>query len=288
LLFINETNPEGVLKMQTKIPYERDVKNINKERMIENYNRIYIDSVSFLDEIGVSPSFNGYCYLIEAAAILVNDPSKQMNSREIYKAVANKYGRSPNAVERSISYALKSVGNSDAVYNLYSRYKITAENLSPNMRFIRMFAHHLIIDKAIHIKTDDFAKAACGFLFMTLKEWNFSLNDIKGIIQNVEHKAKSFCIKRALMEYKEFKDELVPVVVNGISVPANYVDMSVYDLKYSNSKLGVRVANALKKENIFYIRDLRSKNVSDLRKIIFLKENYIIEFEEALIRTISG
>jgi ribosomal protein S20 len=133
---------------------------------------------------------------------------------------------------------------------------------------------------------ENFLAIISGYLYMSIKELGYSIEDLRSIMQRVEHKINAHSFDDALTFYKKAETELLPLVVAGIIVPNEFVDLKISELKFNNSLLAVRITNVLLKNEITFIKNFRDKNV-DLLKVRNFGKLSLSEFKDALRRTVG-
>lgn len=111
---------------------------------IEQLRSLEVEVTNLMHEVGIPPHMSGYQYIREAIIQSVNN-SKVFNSitKVLYPKVAERFGTTPQKVERAIRNAIESAwvrGNPDSIDSLFG-YTINYNKGKPtNSEFIAMMA----------------------------------------------------------------------------------------------------------------------------------------------------
>ena len=105
---------------------------------------------NIIHEIGVPAHIKGYQYLREAIMVVVQDIDViNQIAKQLYPAIAERYGTTPSRVERAIRHAIEVAwarGKNEAVENIFG-YTISASKGKPtNSEFIAMIADKLRLE----------------------------------------------------------------------------------------------------------------------------------------------
>ena len=105
---------------------------------------------NIIHEIGVPAHIKGYQYLREAIMVVVQDIDViNQITKQLYPAIAERYGTTPSRVERAIRHAIEVAwarGKNEAVENIFG-YTISASKGKPtNSEFIAMIADKLRLE----------------------------------------------------------------------------------------------------------------------------------------------
>ena len=132
------------------------------------------------------------------------------------------------------------------------------------------------------------------------KSWNYysneylqTLDELKNLILtadelfiNMNQAARIIHIHND-MDQNNFKtNTYAPFIFDDIIVPPDYQNTKICDMEYRNDTLGARISNALDKNGIRYLKDLRYKRQKDIRLIREIGEKSYNCFIEALKRTV--
>ena len=103
-----------------------------------------------IHEVGVPAHIKGYQYLREAIMVVVQDIDViNQITKQLYPAIAERYGTTPSRVERAIRHAIEVAwarGKNEAVENIFG-YTISASKGKPtNSEFIAMIADKLRLE----------------------------------------------------------------------------------------------------------------------------------------------
>lgn len=124
----------------------------NSRQPDQNLN-IEIEVTNMMHEIGIPPHMSGYQFIREAIMMTI-DNSKLFNSitKVLYPSVAEKYGSTPQKVERAIRNAIESAwerGNPDSVDTLFGYTVNYSKGKPTNSEFIAMIADKVRINIGI-------------------------------------------------------------------------------------------------------------------------------------------
>jgi two-component system response regulator (stage 0 sporulation protein A) len=125
----------------------------NNFRQTEHVRDLEIQVTNLMRDVGIPPHMAGYQYMREAIIQTINN-SKVFSSitKVLYPAVAEKYGSTPQKVERAIRNAIESAwsrGNPDSIDSLFG-YTINYSKGKPtNSEFIAMMADKVRISMGL-------------------------------------------------------------------------------------------------------------------------------------------
>lgn len=134
-------------------PANEAPKQINQINQHDQSIDLEMEVTNVMHEIGVPPHMSGYQYIREAIMMTVNN-AKVFSSitRVLYPTVAEKFGSSPQKVERAIRNAIESAwerGRPDTVDSLFG-YTINFNKGKPtNSEFIAMLADKVRINLGV-------------------------------------------------------------------------------------------------------------------------------------------
>ena len=136
---------------------------------------------------------------------------------------------------------------------------------------------------------EDFTNIIYGYLYLYFKDLNYSPAKLRQEMNKFGNYLKNNSFDEARVAYEQAEMELLPLVIDGILIPPEFISLKVAELKYSNSseadnRMALRITNTLISAGITYINDLRDK---DLGKIYRFGKNSRDEFITALKRTIG-
>lgn len=108
------------------------------------------DVTNIIHDVGVPAHIKGYQYLREAIMVVVQDIDViNQITKQLYPAIAERYGTTPSRVERAIRHAIEVAwarGKNEAVENIFG-YTISASKGKPtNSEFIAMIADKLRLE----------------------------------------------------------------------------------------------------------------------------------------------
>ena len=129
-------------------------------------------------------------------------------------------------------------------------------------------------------------KIVSGYLYMTLDDLMYSPEDVKEVVQVLEINVNHNHYESAIAEYERVESEYEPVKIDDIVVPSKFNDLRISELPFSTSPMGVRIANALMRVGIAFIKDFRNKSV-DFNKVRNFGAGSLEEFKAALRREIG-
>lgn len=264
-------------------------------KIIEAYENerdinIYVATVGFLREIGVTARDGGR-YIIEAVAILAKEANQQFSATKLYEALGEKFGKGVSTINNIISNSVARIWesenqNQDVLKRLFPDYKRMSTERPANLQFFRTLTDYLTASEVYIINAGSFAKILSGYMLMSLKEWGLSDKDLIEILQDVDRKTRNHNLNEAERAYKEFEDKITPVTIDGMVVPRRCENINISKLDYSEKRIGAEIVNKLNIENVFCIKDFQKYDIDNLRKVRILDEEYISEFDNALMRTI--
>lgn len=144
-------------------------------------------------------------------------------------------------------------------------------------------------DNKVENCPEDFHVVISGYLYMCFKELGYTPADLRRVMQKLEVQIGNHGFNEARAAYKRAELELIPLIIEGITVPAEFNSLRIMELKYSNSsvadnKMALRVMNSLSKAGVTYLSDLRDKDLNDIK---YFGVNARNELKIALSRTIG-
>lgn len=112
-----------------------------------------VEVTSILHEIGVPAHIRGYLYLRDAIVMVVRQfELLGAITKELYPAIAERYGTTPSRVERSIRHAIEVAwtrGNLEAMTRIFGNTVSVHRGKPTNSEFIAMIADRIRLQKRV-------------------------------------------------------------------------------------------------------------------------------------------
>lgn len=128
-----------------------DQSNVKRAEPVRN---LELEITNMMHEVGIPPHMSGYQYIREAILQTVNNANVFSSiTRVLYPRVAERFGTTPQKVERAIRNAIESAwsrGNPDSIDSLFG-YTISYSKGKPtNSEFIAMMADKVRVENKTH------------------------------------------------------------------------------------------------------------------------------------------
>jgi len=129
--------------------FKKKQKYIETPKENSNSKNLEIEITNIIHDIGVPAHIRGYHYIREAITMAVNNMSiVNRITKEIYPAVAYKYGTTPSRVERAIRHAIETAwgrGDLEITRSIFGYTISTYKGKPTNSEFIAMVADHILL-----------------------------------------------------------------------------------------------------------------------------------------------
>lgn len=127
-----------------------------------------------------------------------------------------------------------------------------------------------------------------GQVIIILKELKLDDTIINKTIPIIENNLKNNNDAEALFTYIKSTSDLFAVIsFDDIVIPPELYNMYIATLDYDDDILGIRIENALLRNGVTYLKDLRYKSVEDVKKFKNLGDKSYNQFLSDLKRTIE-
>jgi len=156
-LCLGDKNNCGAIKTLSYDFVFSDLKNIMSEKEhfcldknLNNFLNLQNAVSAFCLEVGIMPNLSGYRYLVAAIMFVISDAEKYRGlTKNLYPAIAEKFGVNSCVVERTIRHALLVAGQSGKLMKLNELIKIdvfTKNDKISNGQFISIVADRFLFD----------------------------------------------------------------------------------------------------------------------------------------------
>ncbi|MBX6378149.1 MAG: sporulation transcription factor Spo0A, partial [Clostridia bacterium] len=125
----------------------RQMLNDHHPSAVVDVKNLDVEVTNLIHDIGIPAHIKGYLYLREAILLVVQRVEYLgAVTKELYPAIAKKYGTTPSRVERAIRHAIEvawSRGNVEAIHRIFG-HTVSSERGKPtNSEFIAMLADRM-------------------------------------------------------------------------------------------------------------------------------------------------